>query len=169
MTVTALCMQPRAHAPMHPTRNANTPKRKKTRRNNRQVFHIVPRTRLELTRRKPALPPQSSVSTNSTIWASGISLSGTAPAGRLHGLFPKRCANVAIFSVLQKDSAKKAPPTIKLFLLPFPSILRKRVKNMQIGRRVLGSLHGKDYLCTRKRDGGIRCAPAAGCGSTAQV
>ena len=30
---------------------------------------LVPRTRLELTRRKPALPPQSSVSTNFTTWA----------------------------------------------------------------------------------------------------
>ena len=29
----------------------------------------VPRTRLELARRKPTLPPQSSVSTNFTIWA----------------------------------------------------------------------------------------------------
>lgn len=31
---------------------------------------LVPRTRVELARRKPALPPQSSVSTNFTTWAS---------------------------------------------------------------------------------------------------
>ena len=53
---------------------------------------LVPRTRLELTRRKPALPPQSSVSTNSTTWASAFAeRSGSNHA--YEPVSPKGCAN----------------------------------------------------------------------------
>ena len=63
---------------------------------NSGFFQLVPRTRLELTRRKPALPPQSSVSTNSTTWASAFAeRSGTNHAYEL--VFPKGCANIDIF------------------------------------------------------------------------
>ena len=57
---------------------------------------LVPRTRLELTRRKPALPPQSSVSTNSTTWASAFAeRSGSNHA--YEPVSPKGCANIDIF------------------------------------------------------------------------
>ena len=57
---------------------------------------LVPRTRLELTRRKPALPPQSSVATNSTTWASAFAeRSGSNHA--YEPVSPKGCANIDIF------------------------------------------------------------------------
>jgi hypothetical protein len=46
-----------------------SPKRSPKRRKPRQPRLSVPRTRLELARRKPAPAPQAGVSTNFTIWA----------------------------------------------------------------------------------------------------
>ncbi len=67
---------------------------------------LVPRTRLELTRRKPALPPQSSVSTNSTTWASAFAeRSGSNHA--YEPVSPKGCANIDIFFFEYKPAGEK--------------------------------------------------------------
>ena len=101
---------------------------------------VVPRTRLELTRRKPALPPQSSVSTNSTTWASAFAeRSGSNHA--YEPVSPKGCANIVTILFFPKYTAKKLPghetdPAIRRC---FRSVRRSRQRAARLLRKTVYS------------------------------